>query len=134
MREQKRRSVVKVVHPYAWLWEPLQDEPSFVLRAMFGTRTAYVGGKLMLCFAAKSEPWRGVLVCMEREHHASLLQAFPDLSPHPILPKWLYLPEAAAGFERTASALVQRVRRGDPRIGVIPQPRRTAQRSMPRPR
>lgn len=132
MREREGESI-KVVHPHAWLWEPLEEEPSFVLRAMFGTRAAYIGGNLMLCFAAKSEPWRGVLVCTEREHHAALAQAFPELSPHPILPKWLYLPEAAAGFERTAAALVQLARQRDPRIGIIPQPRSTRKRTARRP-
>ncbi len=133
MRERDRNAV-KVVHPYAWLWEPLEDAPSFVLRSMFGTRAAYVGGNLVLCFSAKTEPWRGVLVCTERAHHASLTRDLPELTPHPILPKWLYLPESVAGFERTAAQLVQLAARRDPRIGIIPKPRRTrksSQRSRP---
>jgi hypothetical protein len=112
------------VHPYAWLWEPLESDPTFVLGAMFGTRVVYLDGRLALCFASKEEPWRGVLVCVERENHASLVSQFPLLSPHPILPKWLYLPEARDGFDRVAEQLVALVGERDPRIGIIPQPRK----------
>ena len=114
---------VRPVHPYAWMWEPLERDPTFVLRAMFGTKAAYLDGKLMLCFSANNEPWRGLLVCTDRAQHPALCAEFPELTPHPILPKWLYLPEAADTFERTGPRLVALARRHDPRIGVIPQPK-----------
>jgi len=82
---------VKAAHIYAWLWEPLEADASFVLGSMFGTTVVYLDGNLMFCFAAKADPWRGVLVCTDRTHHASLMAECPLLSPHPILPKWLYL-------------------------------------------
>jgi hypothetical protein len=113
----------KPVHPFAWLWEPLHEEPTFLLRPMFGGKSAYLDGKLMLYFAAKKEPWRGVLVCTDRPHHAALQAEFPALTPHPILPKWLYLSEEAASFETTARRLVALARRRDPRLGVVPQTR-----------
>lgn len=112
------------VHPYAWLWEPLEDDPTFLLRPMFGGKSAYLDGRLMLYFTAGEEPWRGVLVCTERAHHASLLAEFSVLSPHPILPKWLYLPETADRFEPTAERLVALARRRDARLGVDPKPKR----------
>ena len=112
---------VRRPHRYEWLWEPLQADPTFVLRAMFGTRAAYLDGKLMLCFSAGEEPWRGVLVCTERAHHASLLADFPSLAPHGVLPKWLYLAESRDDFERSAERLVALARRRDPRIGVAPK-------------
>ncbi len=115
---------VTPVHPHQWLWEPLEADPTFVLRSMFGAKAAYLGGKLMLCFCAKAEPWRGVLVCTERAHHPALCVEFPALTPHPILPKWLYLPEAADTFERTATHLVSLARRRDPRLGVTPPAKR----------
>src|SRR5687767_14428818 len=62
-------AVIKPVHLYAWLWEPLETEPSFVLRPMFGAKAVYLGGRLVLCFSARTEPWRGLLVCTERQHH-----------------------------------------------------------------
>ena len=115
---------VRAIHRHAWLWEPLEAEPTFVLRSMFGAKAAYLGGRLMLCFCARTEPWRGVLVATERAHHAALVAEFPELAPHPVLPKWLYLPETADAFERVGERLVARVRQGDTRIGVVPQPKK----------
>jgi hypothetical protein len=80
---------------------------------------------LMLCFSASEEPWRGVLVCTDRAHHAALTAEFPELTAHPILPKWLYLPEAADSFERTAAQLVSLARRRDPRIGITAKPKKS---------
>ena len=112
---------IKAGHRHAWLWEPLEGDPTFVLRAMFGTKAVYLLGKIVFCFAAKSEPWRGVLICTDRVHHASLIRDFPILSPHPILPKWLYLAETEDNFESVAVRLVALVKRHDPRIGVTPK-------------
>jgi len=125
MRQRSTTNVDRIrrLHPHQWLWEPLEDDPTFVLRSMFGTKAAYLGGKLVLCFCAKNEPWRGVLVCTERAHQAGLCAEFPELAAHPILPKWLYLPESAGSFERTAVRLVELARRRDPRIGVTPRPK-----------
>jgi hypothetical protein len=116
------------VHPYGWLWEPLEEDPGFVLRSMFGTRAAYLDGRLVLCFSAKTEPWRGLLVCTERLHQPSLRHQFPDLVPHPILPKWLYLPESVDRFEAVAQQLVRLARQRDPRLGIVPPRRRAAPR------
>ena len=118
----------KRVHPYQWLWELLEEESTFLLRPMFGGKSVYLDGRLVLYFTAKKEPWRGVLVCTERSQHASLLAEFPALSPHPILPKWLYLPEAADRFESTAERLVALAKRRDPRLGVEPQAKRRRRR------
>jgi hypothetical protein len=109
----------KRVHPYQWLWEPLEADPTFVLRPMFGGRAAYLDGRLMLYFTAGQEPWRGVLVCTDHGHHAALIAEFPDLSPHPVLPKWLYLAESADRFEPVAERLVALAKRRDPRLGVL---------------
>jgi len=122
------------VHPHQWLWEPLETDPTFVLRAMFGAKAAYLDGQLMLCFCASEEPWLGVLVCTDRDRHAALQADFPELAPHPILPKWLYLPETADSFERTAARLVALARRRDPRLGVTPQPKKKSRRLRPRPK
>ena len=119
---------IKRLHPHAWLWEPLAADPGFVLGAMFGTKIVYLGGRLVLCFAARSEPWRGVLVPTEREHQAALVRQFPSLSPHPVLPKWLYLPETADDFESTAQRLVALAGERDPRIGIVPPPKKRKSR------
>jgi hypothetical protein len=111
---------IKKDHPYAWLWEPLEADPSFMLRAMFGAKSVYLDEKIWLCFMAKEEPWHGVLVCTDRERQPALQAEFASLLPHPVLPKWLYLPETAEDFERTATTLVRLVQRRDERLGVVP--------------
>ena len=111
-------------HPYAWLWEPLESEASFVLRSMFGGRAVYVEGRCQLICFAKQEPWRGVLVCTDHQSQASLIEEFPSLAPHPVIPKWLYLPEAADDFESAAQRLVSLVGRQDGRIGVESSPKK----------
>ena len=115
---------VRVVHRHQWLWEPLEADPTFVLRSMFGAKAVYLGGRMVFCFCASEEPWRGVLVCTDQERHPALIDEFAALKPHPILPKWLYLPEATSSFERDAAKLVSLSRQRDPRIGIEPKPRK----------
>jgi hypothetical protein len=117
MRERAIGKTVSV-HRHAWLWEPLESDPGFILGSMFGTKVVYLDGRLALCFATKEEPWRGVMVCTGRERQAGLRVAYPSLVPHPVLPKWLYLAESSDDFERTAQSLVERARQRDPLIGV----------------
>lgn len=124
MREPDKGRV-QTVHPFAWLWEPLEPDPSFVLRTMFGTKAVYILGKLTLCFAARTEPWRGVLVCTDKDQHAALCHEMTALAPHPVLPKWLYLPEASTEFDAIAQRLVRLVRQRDPRIGIVPAHKKT---------
>ncbi len=119
-----RPPAARVIHRHAWLWEPLETEPGFVLRSMFGAKAVYLDGKIVLCFSTSEEPWRGLLLPTDRAHHAALSAEFPVLTVHPVLGKWLYLPESAGAFERTATALVQLIRRRDPRIGVVPPPKK----------
>jgi hypothetical protein len=111
-------------HPLAWLAEPVQMEPTFVLKSWFGGRSIMLRGKHQLFLTTQDEPWQGVLVCTFHEHQPSLLAEFPSLRQHPILKKWLYLPESAETFERDAKRLVQLARAGDPRLGVAPSPRK----------
>jgi hypothetical protein len=124
MRKSPRETIgqPRPLHPHAWLWEPLSREPTFVVRSMFGAKAIYLDGRMVLCFCAGDEPWRGVLVCTDHSQHPALVAEFPALSPHSILPKWLYLPEAIDAFERIAQRLVSLVRGRDPRIGIAPKP------------
>ena len=122
----------KRVHPHAWLWEPLEADPTFVLRSMFGAKAVYLDGRLMLCFAARDEPFCGVLICTERAHHEALQRQFAELVPHPILPKWLYLSEATATFEGVAEKLVRLAQQRDPRLGIVPPPKKSSRRARRR--
>ncbi|MGC3988921.1 MAG: hypothetical protein QM796_04395 [Chthoniobacteraceae bacterium] len=120
---------VEVSHPLAWLWEPLETEASFLLRPMFGSKAVYLEGRILFCFVTRDEePWCGVLVCTDREHHESLRAEFATLTPHPVLPKWLYLSESVATFERDATRLVKLAQQRDPRLGVLPKPRKSSKK------
>lgn len=133
MRDRFEKAVGRVarIHRFHWLWEPLETDPSFVLRPMFGGKAAYLDGKLMCYFTDKEEPWRGMLVATEHVHHGLLVAEFPELAPHPILPKWLYLSENADGFERVATRLVSLAKRRDPRMGVTPKPKTKRRKTKP---
>lgn len=85
-RDSSALGRARAVHPHAWLWEPLESDPTFVLRAMFGAKAVYLGGKMMLCCCAGAELWRGLLLCTARPHHPALCAEFPALAPHSVLP------------------------------------------------
>lgn len=121
-------------HPLLWIVEPLQENPSYALRPMFGGRSVYYDGRMVLHLVMGDEPWRGVLVPAERESHASLRAEFPVLRPHTILGKWLYLPERESSFESIATRLVTLIRALDPRIGIVPSPKKVARAKSPSPR
>jgi hypothetical protein len=119
-----RPKAVKAEHPLQWLAEPLVGEATFELKSWFGGRTVMLDGKHQLFLTTQGEPWQGVLVCTFHEHQPSLRAEFPSLLQHPVLKKWLYLPENSETFEKDARLLVQRVRARDPRLGVPPSPRK----------
>lgn len=109
-------------HPFHWVVEPLLEEPSYIERAMFGCKGCYLYGRLVLVLAARRrEPWNGLLVPTERQYHKSLRREHKSLVIHPILKKWLYLPESKDEFEETARTLAECILANDPRIGVEPK-------------
>lgn len=118
MRRRKRKP-----NPLEWIFEPLAEEPAFFRRPMFGCEAAYLGERIVLVLAAKEEPWNGILVPTERAHHASIARDIGALAPHGVLGKWLYVSQSEDAFEATAAAVVERIRRRDPRFGVVPRPK-----------
>lgn len=60
------------------------------------------------------------MVCTSQEFHSSLIDEYPCLRPHPVLGKWLYLPQTDISFEEQASKLVLQVLENDSRMGVEP--------------
>lgn len=111
-------------HRFGWVAEPFLEEASFELRPMFGCLACYLHGRLVLVLADRRPPWCGLLVPTERAAQAPLRDEFPALAPHPVLPKWLFLPEGADELERIGAALVARALADDPLLGVEPAPRR----------
>jgi hypothetical protein len=112
------KSKVRQNHVLQWVVEPLETEPSFLQKHMFGCQGIYLFGRLVFVLAARAKPWNGLLVCTSHEFHSSLIHEYPCLRPHPVLGKWLYLPQTHNAFEENASKLVLLSLENDSRIGV----------------
>ncbi len=75
----------------------------------------------MLVLCSGEEPWNGLLIPTEKECHDSIRQDFEYVVQHPVLKKWLYLPENSEDFESVSSEIAEAVRIGDQRFGVEPR-------------
>jgi hypothetical protein len=84
---------------------------------MFGFATAYLDGRLFLAIKDGKEPWNGLMVCTSHDRHAALIAQYPQMAPHKILGKWLYLSQSHPEFERIAQEFVLLAKRRDPRLG-----------------
>ena len=93
---------IKPKNPLLWVFEPLEDDPRFVLRKLFSFDAAYLDGRLYLAVSGGKEPWNGLLVCTSREHHAAIRSQYPQLVSHQVLGKWLYLSQSHPEFESLA--------------------------------
>ena len=106
-----------------WILEPLERDSAYMRKKMFGCDAAYLDGLLYLVAADREDPWSGLLVCTSQERHEALLAEFPALRAHPVLGKWLYLPQTDEDFETVAARMAQLALARDPRMGVAPRPR-----------
>jgi hypothetical protein len=39
------KTAIRKVHPLAWLREPMEEDATFFLRSMFGSKAVYLDGK-----------------------------------------------------------------------------------------
>lgn len=110
-----------------WILQAFEDRPSFFTKRMFGGLAVYLFGRLMMVLVEPSRTgrwtWHGVLVCTDREHHASITASIPALLPHEVLKKWLYLDSRHEEFEATMERVARAIARNDPRFGVHPGPK-----------
>jgi hypothetical protein len=106
-----------------WIFEAFERDPTYIAKRMFGCDAAYIDGQLCLVAADRDEPWNGLLVCTSQERHAALIDEMPALRPHPVLGKWLYVPQNDPAFETIAQRLTALVLARDRRVGVEPKPR-----------
>jgi hypothetical protein len=67
--------------------------------------------------------WHGVLVCTDRAHQPAIVAEFPDLTPHDVLKKWLYIDSRHRHFEPTIERVVHAIARDDARFGIHPAER-----------
>jgi hypothetical protein len=104
-------------------------------RPMFGCLAVYVGEKIVLILREKPTypNDNGVWLATTPEHHESLRREFPNMRSIGVLGKkvtgWQVLPSAAEDFEPAAIRACELVLAGDPRIGKIPERRRSLSKS-----
>lgn len=111
----------RIRSPFLSVADRLMDEPTLIEKRMFGSDALYLHGRLKLVLTAGGdEPWNGVLVPTFKEFQNSLITDFPELVPHSVLGKWLYLAEDCENFEKTADGIVTLILKDDKRVGVEP--------------
>src|SRR5512139_435566 len=103
----------KTQNPLLWVVDSIMEEPSYVDRAWFGCRAIYLYGRLMLVLCSGEEPWNGLLIPTDHPFHNAIRNDFNTVKQHPVLKKWLYLPEASEDFETVAVAIVEVIRMSD---------------------
>lgn len=108
-------------HHLLWVVEPLMEEPSYLQKPMFGCLAIYFHYRLMLVICSGEEPWNGLLIPTDHQFHESIREEWPDIVQHPVLKKWLYLPETSENFEGVAGDIVESIRLNDERFGVEPK-------------
>jgi hypothetical protein len=113
-----------------WIFDAFEADSTYLRKQMFGCDAAYIDGLLCLVAADREKPFNGLLVCTSHDRHAALVSELPALRPHPVLGKWLYVPQDDSAFEDTVEAVIALVLARDPRIGVEPKPRKRRTKSV----
>jgi hypothetical protein len=139
---KRRLSVAKKEFVLTWTLEAFDGQPSFYTKRMFGGLAVYVYGRMVMIltetagergYRGKSysiDLWDGILLAVERDVHSSLMNEFPSLLPHPVLGKWLYLPQTADDFEDVALEIAQGIAQNDQRYGILPKPNSANKKKM----
>ena len=111
-----------------WIFHVFEDHPSFFTKRMFGGLAVYLFSRQMMVLVEPTRTgrwkWHGVLICTEYAHQPAILEEFPQLSPHEILKKWLYLDSRHQDFEPTMEGVTKAIARNDHRFGIHPRPRK----------
>jgi hypothetical protein len=119
-----------------WVCRRFEDHPSFFTKRMFGGLAIYLFGRQMMVLVEPTTTgrwkWHGVLICTEHAHHAALIETFPQLAPHAMLKKWLYLDSRHDEFEPTMERVAEAIARNDQRFGIHPRLKKERVGSRPR--
>jgi hypothetical protein len=111
-----------------WIVQAFDDHPSFFTKRMFGGLAVYLFGRQMMVLVEPTRTgrwqWHGVLICTEHAHHAAIIEEFPQLEPHGVLKKWLYIDSRHADFEPTLERVAGAIARDDARFGIHPLPKK----------
>ncbi len=119
-----------------WILEAFEGHSTFFTKRMFGGLAVYLFGRQMMLLVEPTKTgrwqWHGVLICTEHAHHPAIVAEFPQLAPHDILRKWLYIDSRHVDFELTLERVGAAIARQDVRFGIGPRPKREGTASAPR--
>jgi hypothetical protein len=130
MREGEDQLVVPLMKTFdnEWIVRAFEDHPSFFTKRMFGGLAVYLFGRQMMVLVEPTKTgrwrWHGVLICTDHAHHPAIMGEFPQLRPHDVLKKWLFIDSRHADFEPTLERVARAIARDDPRFGIHPRPRK----------
>lgn len=114
---------------HEWIFQEFEGEPSFLTKRMFGGLAAYLFGRLMMLLVEPTKSgrwhWHGALVCTDYTRQPAIIDEFPQLAPHEILKKWLYIDSTSAEFEPTMERVAKAMARNDVRFGIDPEVAKT---------
>jgi hypothetical protein len=114
-------------------FEDLSEQESFYFKKFFRGLSIYVFGKVVACLSDRPEDrtfrrkkykfdiWNGCLIPTNREHHLELLKQIKGTLVHPVITKWLYLPQSSEHFESSMIQLVEMIKRRNILIGIEPE-------------
>lgn len=115
--------------PHAFVLDAL--EPAAIeTQPMFGSLAIYRGDQIVMVLRdRKNDPDNGVWLATTEDHHRSLRREFPSMRSISILrgavTGWQVLPADADDFEEAALHACELVVKRDPRIGKVPNRRRS---------
>jgi hypothetical protein len=135
MTPAKSKSRSRTFHN-EWIVEVFEKH-AFTKR-MFGVLAVFLFGRMMMVLVEPTKTgrwkWHGVLICTEHAQQPSILEEFPQLAPHDILKKWLYIDSRHEDFEQTMEHAAKAIARDDQRFGIHPHPKKEGMIGQPSPR
>jgi hypothetical protein len=112
--------------PFTFILDYLYPKEPDV-RPMFGCYGLYLGKKIIFVLRKRgtTKKINGVWIATSKGHHESLKKIFPSMRSIDVLGKpptnWQMIPESSDDFESSVILACELVKKGDPRIGVVPK-------------
>ena len=117
-----------------WIFQTFEGHPSFFTKRMFGGLAVYLFGRQMMVLVEPTRTgrwkWHGVFICTEHLHQPAIIKEFPQLAPHDILKKWLYIDSRHERFESTMERVAEAIARDDHRFGIRPHAKQEKRASI----
>lgn len=114
-------------------FEDFESQDSFFVKKFFGGLSIYVFGRMVafLCDHPgdkewrgkkfKTEIWNGCLIPSNREHHKLILKKIKGTLVHPVITKWIYLPQSSPYFENSMFRIIELIKTKSELVGIEPE-------------